>query len=321
MFRPRKESDEVDATNSNSGASLVALSNDLAAAAERGSRFTVAVNARQRIPSAGVIWRPGIVVTAAHSIKREHDVHVTLPDGSTVGAKVAGRDDGTDIAVLKLDDGGGVPAETSEASALKVGHFVLALARDGDGDLNASFGAVSALSGPWRTWRGGQIDRFVRLDLTLYPGFSGGPLVDAHGRVAGINTSGLARNASLTIPASSVNRIARELIEKGRVPRGYLGVGMQPVALTGALRTSLNTAAKTAVIVLSIAPGSPAETAGLMIGDVVVALDGSPVTAIEDIQAVLGADRIGSTLPATVVRGGRIENVSITVGEWPDEVR
>jgi S1-C subfamily serine protease len=178
---------------------------------------------------------------------------------------------------------------------------------------------VSALSGPWRTWRGGQIDRFVRLDLALYPGFSGGPLVDAHGRIAGINTSGLARNLSLTIPASTVNRVARELLEKGRVSRGFLGVGMQPVLLPGPLRASLNLQARSAVIVLSVAPGGPAEAAGVMIGDIIVALDGNTVTDIDDVQSVLGADRIGTQLPATVVRGGKAANLTITIGEWPSE--
>jgi serine protease DegQ len=311
----------VDSTNSDQGATLVAFSNDLASAAERAARFTVAVNARQRIPSAGVLWRPGVVVTAAHSVKRDENVRVVLADGSSVNASVAGRDDGTDIAVLKLENGAGEAAETSEPSSLKLGHVVLALARDGDGDLCASFGAVSAVSGPWRTWRGGQIDRFIRLDLTLYPGFSGGPLVDAHGRVAGINTSGLSRSLALTIPTSTINRVARELLEKGRIARGYLGVGMQPVALTQALRSSLGSEAKTAVIVLSIAPGSPAEAAGLMIGDVVVALDGRPVTEIDDIQAALGADRIGATIAATLVRGGKVESVAVTIGEWPFEER
>jgi S1-C subfamily serine protease len=252
-------------------------------------------------------------------VKRDDSVRVVLPDGATVRATVAGRDEDTDLAVLRLDGGGEEAAETVEASSLKVGHLVLALARDGDGDLGASFGAVSALSGAWRTWRGGQIDRFIRLDLTLYPGFSGGPLVDAAGRVAGINTSGLARSLVLSVPASTVNRITRELLEKGRIPRGYLGVGMQPVLLTDALQRTLGTNARSAVIVLSIAPGSPAEVAGLTIGDVVVALDGNPVRAIDDVQAVLGADRIGTPIPATIVRGGRVENLSITIGEWPHE--
>jgi S1-C subfamily serine protease len=309
----------MDDTNKDSGATLVALSDGLATAAANAARFVVAVHARQRIASSGILWRPGVVVTASHAIKREDDLRVTLPDGTRVRATLAGRDEGTDVAVLRVDETIGEPLSIGESSTPKVGNFVLALARDEDGDLCASFGAVSSVSGPWRTWRGGQIDRFVRLDLALYPGFSGGPLVDAHGAIVGMNTSGLTRNVSVSVPMSTLNRATRELLERGHIPRGYLGVGMQPVALPASLQSMLGTDANTAVMILSLAPGGPAETAGIMLGDIVVALDGHAVTAIEDVQAALGTERIGGSVLASVVRGGKVENVAVTIGEWPRE--
>src|SRR5690348_8125083 len=171
-------------SNETSGV-LLGLSNDLANAVERAGRAVVAVNARHRTPSSGVHWRQGIVVTADHTVERDEEITVTLADGKTVPATLAGRDPGTDLAVLRVQGVEAAVAEIGDAAGLKVGHMVLAVGRPGEGGLGASVGVVSALGGPWRTWRGGQIDQLVRPDLTFYPGFSGGPLVDAQGRVVG----------------------------------------------------------------------------------------------------------------------------------------
>jgi serine protease DegQ len=306
----------METTSSETASSLLNLSNGLADAVERASGAVVAVNARQRIPSSGIVWREGVIVTAAHSVKREEEISVTLPDGRSVAAAVAGRDSGTDLAVLKVEGVGPPTAETANASSLKVGHLVLALGRAGErGSLCASLGVISALSGPWRTWRGGEIDRFVRLDLALYPGFSGGPLVDVQGRVLGINTSGLSRSAGIAVPASTVNRVADELLKKGRIARGYLGLGMHPVSLPDMLRNKLNLHGKSGVIILSVEAGGPADRAGLLIGDVLVAFDGQDISDTEDVQAVLGPERVGKEVKATLIRGGAPVELNITVGE------
>jgi len=171
------------ASTSQSGSALLNFSNTLADAVETAGQSIVAVNARQRTSSSGVHWRPGVVVAADHTIEREDNITVTLPDGRTVPASVAGRDAGTDLAVLKIE-GAGVPvAQIGNSADLKIGHVVLAVARPGDSGISASWGAISALGGPWRTWSGGQIDQLIRPDLTLYPGFSGGALIDAQGQV------------------------------------------------------------------------------------------------------------------------------------------
>jgi S1-C subfamily serine protease len=296
---------------------LLSLSNDLAGAVERAGRATVAVNARQRVPSSGVQWRQGIVVTADHTVERDEDITVTLPDGRTVPATLAGRDPGTDLAVLKVQGAEWPAAEIGDAAALKVGHVVLAVARPGERGLSASVGVVSYLGEAWRTWRGGQIDRFVRPDLTLYPGFSGGPLADVQGRVMGINTSGLSRGGALAIPASTVNRVADQLVATGRIARGYLGIGMQPVTVPAALKSKLGLASGGGLVVVSVQPGGPAEKAGVLIGDILVALDGKPVADTDDVQALLDPERVGKSIAATVIRGGEVAALTVTVSERP----
>ena len=296
---------------------LLSLSNDLAGAVERAGRATVAVNARQRVPSSGVHWRQGIVVTADHTIERDEDITVTLPDGRTVPVTLAGRDPGTDLAVLKVQGTEWPVAEIGDAAALKVGHVVLAVARPGEHGLSASVGVVSYLGEAWRTWRGGQIDRFVRPDLTLYPGFSGGPLVDVQGRVLGVNTSGLSRGGALAIPASTVQRVADQLVATGRIARGYLGIGMQPVTVPDALKSKLGLATGGGLVVVSVQPGGPAEKAGALIGDILVALDGKPVADTDDVQALLDPERVGTSIAATVIRGGELAALTVTVGERP----
>ena len=290
---------------------LLSLSNDLAAAVERAAPAVVAVHAR-RLPSTGIHWRPGIVVTAEHTVRTAEDITVTMADGRSLPAVLAGRDPGTDLAVLRVADAGSVVATLGDDTALKVGHMVLAL---GYGP-RASWGVISALGPRWRSWRGGDIDRLVRLDLVLYPGFSGGPLVDAAGRVVGLNTSGLARETRLALPVTMVTRVADELLQKGHVSRGYLGLGMQPVRLPEPLRAQLGLG-DGALIVVMVEPSGPAARAGLLLGDVLVALDGGPVGDLEDVQARLGSDRVGAEILAVVLRGGVRTELRITVGEQP----
>ena len=292
---------------------LLSLSNDLAGAVERTAPAIVTVHARRRLPSTGIHWRPGVIVTADHTVRAEEDITVTTPDGRALPAVLAGRDPGTDLAVLTVKDAGSATAALGDDATLKVGHLVLAL---GYGP-RVSWGVIGAIGPRWRSWRGGEIERLVRLDLTLYPGFSGGPLVDAGGRVVGLNTSGLARDARLTVPATTVTRVADELLRTGHVSRGYLGLGMQPVPLPEPLRRQLGLTHETGLIVVTVEPDGPAARAGVLLGDVLVALDGAPVSDLDDVQARLGSDRIGVAVPAVLVRAGARTELSITVGTQP----
>jgi S1-C subfamily serine protease len=293
---------------------LLSLSNELAGAVERIAPSIVAVNARRRLPSTGIHWRPGFVVTAEHTVRAEDGLTVETPDGRSHPATLVGRDPGTDLAVLKITtDLDGPPAPRGDDGALRVGHMVLAL---GYGP-RASWGVISALGPRWRTWRGGEIDRLVRLDLVLYPGFSGGPLVDAAGHVVGVNTSALARDSRLAVPVTTVGRVVDELLRQGHVSRGYLGIGMQPVRLPDGLRAALGLPGDGGLIVVTVEPDGPAARAGLLLGDVLVALDGVPTADLDDVQGRLGGDRIGTTVTALVVRAGARAEVRVTVGERP----
>jgi S1-C subfamily serine protease len=292
---------------------LLSLSNELAGAVERMAPSIVAVHARRRLPSTGIHWRPGIVVTAEHTVRAEDGITVEAPDGRSHPATLVGRDPGTDLAVLKISDLDGAPAPRGDDGALRVGHMVLAL---GYGP-RASWGVISALGPRWRTWRGGEIDRLVRLDLVLYPGFSGGPLVDAAGHVVGLNTSALARDSRLAVPVTTVGRVVDELLRQGHVSRGYLGIGMQPVRLPDGLRAALGLPGDGGLIVVTVEPDGPAARAGLLLGDVLVALDGAPTVDLDDVQGRLGGDRIGATVTALVIRAGARAEVRITVGERP----
>jgi S1-C subfamily serine protease len=293
---------------------LLALSNNLADVVEQVGHSVVTVQGRSRLSSSGVHWRSRIVVTADETIKRSEDITVTLPDGRTVPATLVGRDPSTDIAVLKLQDVELPVAEIGEASLLKVGHVVLAVGRSSESGLSASMGVVSAISGSWRSSYGGLIDQFVRLDLNLYPNLEGGPLVEASGRVVGITVSG-PRRTVITIPASTINRVVDQLLAKGHIARGYLGLGMQPVRLPETLKNTLNLSSLGGVIVINVESDGPADKSGVLIGDVLVAIDGTPVGDTSDIQVMLGSQTVGKTLNVQIVRGGTLVEVALTVGE------
>jgi len=296
---------------------LTALSNDLAAAVETVGRSVVAVHARRRIPASGVIWQPGVVVATYHTLQRDDDITVGLHDGTTVAATLAGRDPSTDLAVLRLANASSAaPPAAASTEAPRVGQLVLALGRPG-ASVTASLGILSALGDEWRTWQGGTIDQFVRLDVAVYDGFSGGPLVDATGRVAGINTSGLARATALTVPASTVSRVAAQLLSRGHIARGWLGIATQPVRLPVALQRSLGTEATVGLVVVNVEPDSPADRGGVSVGDILLAVDERPVSEPGDVIAALGGDRIGHAIPLRVARGGRAEGLTVTVGERP----
>jgi S1-C subfamily serine protease len=295
---------------------LVALSNELAGAVERAGKSVVAVNARPRVASSGVHWRQGVIVTAEHTVKHDEEITIAIPGGGSLPATLVGRDPGTDLAVLKVDNLTNPVADFAQDS-VQPGNLALALGRSPDSGVNATMGVISAVSGSWRTWRGGMIDQYIRLDLTLYPGSSGGAVINTQGQVLGVATSGLSRIAGLAVPISTVNRVVDELLAKGHISRGYLGIGLQPIAIPDALAKQLKLSGPAGVIVLSVEPGGPSERAGLLIGDILVALNGKSIQDTDDVQTVLEPGFVGKPVKATLVRGGAIAEASITVGERP----
>jgi serine protease DegQ len=287
---------------------LAGLSQDLSATVEQVGRSVVAINARRRIPSSGVVWRPGVVVAASHTISRDEDITVVLASARSAAATLAGRDPTTDLAVLRLEEAAVPPVERGQDGDLQVGRLVLALGRPGPG-ITASLGIISAVGGEWRTWQGGRVDRFVRLDLAIYDGFSGGPLVEAGGKVLGLNTSGLSRAMALALPVSTVDRVTDQLLASGRVSRGYLGLAVQPVRLPEPLGLGL--------VVVKLEAGGPAEKAGVLLGDILTALDGRELSDPGDILGALGSERVGTAIQLQLLRGGEPRTLQATVGERP----
>jgi S1-C subfamily serine protease len=294
---------------------LTSLSTDLSNAVAHAGTAVVAVRARRTIAAGGVIWQQGVVVTADHVIEHEDNIAVILPDGKEVQATLAGRDPGTDIAALRLTTPDLPVAEIGDSAALRVGHLILAVARPGGTGLAASIGIVSAIGGSFRTWRGGQVDTLIRTDLTLYPGFSGGPLVDAVGRVAGINTSGLSRGTPLALPTSTVQRVLEALLARGRVSRGYIGVGLQPVTLPSNLAGTLGLTQHSGLMVVTVEEKGPAAGAGILLGDILVGLGEKTVDDTSDVQLFLDPASVGTETTARVVRGGELRTIRLTIGE------
>jgi S1-C subfamily serine protease len=245
-------------------------------------------------------------------VRRDENISVGLPDGQAVPATLVGRDPTTDLAVLRAEATGLAPAVSATADNLRVGHLVLALGRPGK-TVQATLGIVSALGQEWRTPAGGKIDRYLQTDVVMYPGFSGGPLVDAGGHLLGLNTSGLLRGVSLAVPYATIRHVVGMVLAHGRVRRGYLGIGIQPVHLPADLAGQINQ--ETGLLLMQVKPGSPAEAGGLLLGDTIVALDGQPVPDHDALQSLLSGDRVGATVPVRIVRAGQVQERDVTIGE------
>jgi serine protease DegQ len=290
---------------------LVELSNAMAAAAEKAGASTVLVNARRRMPASGIAFAADLVLTADHVIEQEDDITVIMPDGTEVAAKLAGRDPGSDLAVLRLEKAAAKPAETS--SEARIGALVLALGRPSREGIEVSQGVISAVGGPVRTPQG-SIDRFIRTDTTPFPGFSGGPLVDAEGRVVGLNTSGFGRGIALTLPADYAWKVADQLAKHGSVQRGYLGIRSQGVELSASVQKLLKREQAAGLLVVSIEEKSPAEDGGMIVGDILAGIDGQPVADHDELFVRLSGDVVGKTLPVEILRGGQPQTLKIKIG-------
>jgi S1-C subfamily serine protease len=247
-------------------------------------------------------------------VQREDNLKIGLADGQTVTANLVGRDPTTDVAVLRAETSDLTPATWAEfeGQAAKVGHLVLALGRPGK-TVQATLGIISALGDEWRTSAGGKMDHYLQTDVVMYPGFSGGPLVSATGQVLGLNTSALMRGISLTVPTPTVRRVVETLLSHGRVRRGYLGVSTQAVRLPQALGKQLEQ--ETGLLLVAVEPDSPAEQAGLLLGDTIVSLDEAPIRQHDDLLTSLSPDQVGSTVTLKIIRSGQLQDVAVVVGE------
>ncbi len=292
---------------------LSEFSESLSSAVEKAGASTVLVDARKRYPASGIAYAEDLILTADHVVTREENIRVILPDGRSLAATMAGRDPGSDLSVLRLAEKALTPASTSDA--VKVGQLVLALGRPDAKGMQASWGIVTSISGPTRTFRGGMLDEYIRTETTPYPGFSGGPLINTEGEVLGLNTSGLTRGSSLTIPVKVAWPVAEALAKNGSVKRGYLGVRTQPVEIPEQARQGLRREQNHGLLVLWLEEEGPAAKGGLIVGDILVAVKGQAVGDPDDLFATLSGDTVGQAIPVEVLRGGRPETVNVTVGE------
>lgn len=294
------------------GETLGDLSAALEAAVARAAESTVLVDARRRFGASGIVWEPDLVVTAAHVIERGNDILVTYPDGSSQPAELAGADAGIDVAVLRVVAGGGTVPQFVEAPG--VGALALTVGRPSAQGVSASLGIVSAIAGQWRTQTGALVEGYLRSDAQMLPGFSGGPLVSTRGAVFGMNTSFLSRDGGLTIPHAALRSVVKSLLAHGRLRRAFLGVATQPVPLSQAGAPPMGSQDR-GLLVTAVEGDGPAALAGLILGDVLLALGGEPLEDTDQLLGALGPERIGAELSIRVLRAGAVLDLRITPRE------
>jgi S1-C subfamily serine protease len=283
------------------------LSKSIAETIEAVQDSIVTVRGGGRSTSSGVVWRPGVIVTVRQGLRRSDSLQAAQ-HGDPFPATLVGADAGTDLAILRVDNSVGKPAEALGSQPTRVGEVVLAIGRSTLGDISASAGIIARLGSGWRTWRGGQMDRLIRPDLQLYVGQSGSALVNEGRRVLGINSTALARSAVITIPATTIDRVVDAILERGHVPRPFLGAAMQAVPVPEALRTHFAAGVDEALLVLHVEANAPAAAAGMLVGDLVLSVDGHLVHNVHEVQHRLTNLKVGDPVAVAVIRGGvRIE--------------
>ncbi len=315
----------METNEQKSGNNLSDFSAQITKAVEMAEHSIVAIDARPRVATSGIVWRPGgIIVSTNHTIRRDEEIEVALADGRTAKATLLGRDAGTDLAILKIDDAAIAdslqPAEIIGTDDVKVGNIVLAVGRTSaqEGEARASFGIVNQTGGAWRTWRGDEIERLISLDLNIILGFSGGALVNTDGKILGVNTSAFGRGLALTIPSETVTRVVDVLLTRGKIAKPYLGIGTQAVPITENLRERLSLEQASGLMMLTVEKEGAAEKGGILIGDVLLAIDDRQTLDQSDVQSALKGKEAGHSVKAKILRGGEIVEFEIVLGERPE---
>jgi serine protease DegQ len=289
------------------------LSRELAEAVRRAGAYTLQVDARGGYPASGIAWEPRAVLTADHVVEREEDIAVGLPDGRRLAARVLGRDPGSDLALLGVDEDLKETGQAAEAEP-EVGELVLSLARPTEEGIEASLGIITARGGPLRTRWGGMLERYLANDGPRYPGFSGGPLVAPDGRWLGVNTHRSQYGAGVALPAALALRIAARL-KTGGLRRGYLGVNSQTVELAAGLQEVLGRKQDTGLLLVGVEESSPAAKAGLLLGDLLAGFDRKPVSDHRELLELLHASEAGQKVEVELLRGGKPLKLSVILGE------
>ena len=308
--------------NAEGGNNLSDFSAQITQAVETAAASIAAIDARPRFGTSGIVWSEGVIVSTNHTIRRDENITVAFADGRASSATIVGRDAGTDLAVLKIDDEEIAktlqPAEILETAEIKTGNIVLAVGRtSAEAGATASFGIINRVSGAWRTWHGDEIERLIALDLSIFLGFSGGALINADGKILGVNTSAFGRGMALTIPSETVNRVVEAILTKGGVSKPYLGIGTQNVPITENLRQKLDLEQTSGLMMLTVEAGGAAEKAGVLIGDILLWLNEKQTLDPSDVQTALSGKEAGDMVKAKILRGGEITEIEIVLGERP----
>jgi S1-C subfamily serine protease len=299
------------------GSMWLDLSREIVQAVEQAGKSIVAVDGRSGHTSSGIVWRADLILTAAHSIRHETNLRVIAAPGRSVAAKLVGLDRGTDLAILKPEEKiEAPPAQIGNTTSLAVGELTVAVGRTRRGNIVASSGIISGVMSEWQVGRT-RIDQFIRPDLNLYAGFSGGALVGAGGNILGLNTSGLIRGKFITIPSSTATRVAEEISAKGHVAQPYIGLVMQPVEIPGSLQKKAGVDAAAGLLVMHVEAGGPADAAGALLGDILIDIDGRPFEDLEDVHEELRRKAAGQEVQVRVIRGGQSTQIAMRVGERP----
>jgi S1-C subfamily serine protease len=295
--------------------SFGAISDQLADLLDSIAPRLVAVHGRGRGSSSGIVWRPGLVVTAEEALETDENISITHPDGTQIAATLVGRDPSTDIALLRTQEQpmGEVPFGSTDA--IRAGHLALTAGRRPEG-LSAALGIVALAGGPWHSLRGGHIDRLLHLDLRLDPRSEGGAALDADGRIIGMTVLG-PRDRVVVIPSETIARVSQQLLEHGRIARGYLGLGLQPVRIDHAVAQSAGLAEPRGLMAISVDPDGPGQRAGLRQGDVLISWNAEPVRSVRGVHHLLGPESVGESIELGLLRAGERMTVAIQIRERP----
>jgi S1-C subfamily serine protease len=296
-------------------ADLSAFSQALTDLVEKAASGVVAVKAAPYRVVSGLIVREDLIAVSNHTLRREDQIPIQAADGTQAETTILGRDPTVDLGFLKLESGKLKPLTGAHPASLKAGALAAVVGLTIDAGPSASLGILGAVAGSRPTWRGGTLDHFFRLDVNLYPSQSGAAVVDAEGHVIGLATPGLLRHSAVAVPLITLNRIADELLQGGRIRHGYLGVGLHPVEVPASLRDRVGTTAESGLILLSVEPESAADTAGWLMGDILITFDGKPISDIDELQTALRGNTVGRSVKASLLRGGRLIETQVTVSE------
>jgi len=297
-------------------AALRAHSEAMAAIVDTIGAATVAVLGRRGTVASGVVWKSGLVVTAAHVFRRTPAaVTLVAAGGRSLAATLVGIDSATDLVLFRLAEPEAIaPIAAGDAATIRAGHTVVVVGRSGEGDAIASAGIVNRVGGPWQTWLGGSIDRLIRLDGGVYDGLSGAAVADASGALIGVATAALSRSYGIVVPAATVSRVVDALAAQGRVARPWLGIGAQSVPVESA---APGAAEQSGLLVTALVAGGPAERAGVKIGDIIVRAAESAAANLRELRQALAA-HVGGIVTLGILRGGAPLDLSAEVGEWPE---